>query len=141
MARQKPRQKANNNVYHGDGAAPAQTTKLIAWLHTEIFAALDCNMDLCNKLVRVVQGDSTLRNNMESAPAGQRRTMIKQEKDKLLGATKNGRDKAKDWAKATNPRNATSHKDDKRKTGAKLVGDDFTGGCIWDAPAPKRQAP
>ena len=108
-----------------------QTKKLEAWLQTEIFAAVDCNTDMCNKLVRVVQDDITLHKSMEGAPAGLRRTMIKQEKDKLLSATKNGRAEAKDWAKAT------TTKDVRRNTSTKLVGDDFTGGLIWDGPALK----
>ena len=56
--------------------------------------------------------------------------MVRQLQHTITGATKSGRDKAKDLAKATS-------KVAKGGASTKLVGDDFTGGVLWDGPALK----
>ena len=115
------RTRGNDNRQQRGGTAPTPTTvEKAPWLAQELLKLTDMNYDLCGKIGRAVNADQSLLNDLLTAPDAQRRALMRQLKDRILGSTKSARDKAKDQSKATSR---------ETKGGAKytkLVGDDFT---------------
>ena len=115
-----PRNKHGNSGLQTSGNAPRQSTAASTpdWLKTELIVVAD-NGDVYEKMLRAMNADTAVYNKVQYGACHQRRVLIQQRHDKVMGGRKSEKAKEKDKGKAATRNTKVDGK------GPKITGDDF----------------